>query len=230
MKAMILAAGRGERLRPLTLETPKPLIRVGDKPLMVWHLERLAAAGLRDVIINTAWLGEQIEQALGNGHQYGLSISYSREGTPLETLGGIRRAMPMLDDGDDFLVINGDIWTDFDPARLMAADPHGGQILATLVLVPNPDHHHEGDFVLTDAGQVLGEGAGRRYTFAGISRLSPTLIDQASADEERLGPLLKASADEGRVRGIRHDGAWFDVGTHERLAAADAHVRQYGSS
>ena len=230
MKAMILAAGLGKRLRPLTLETPKPLIEVGGRPLIVWHLERLARAGITEIVINTAWLGEQIEQALGDGHQYGVRIHYSREGTPLETLGGIRRALPMLEGDGDFLVINGDVWTDFDPARLMAGEGADGRILATLVLVANPDHRKEGDFVLTDAGQVLGDGDGTRYTFAGISRLSPELVHQAPADGERLGPLLKAAADNGRVQGIRHDGAWFDVGTHERLAAADAHVRQYGWS
>ena len=230
MKAMILAAGRGERLRPLTLETPKPLIRVGGKPLIVWHLERLSRAGLTDVVVNTAWLGEQIEEALGDGHQYGVRIEYSREGTPLETLGGISRALPMLADEGDFLVINGDVWTDFDPARLLSDEGTEDGSLATLVLVENPEHHRGGDFILNDAGQVLGEGAGRRYTFAGISRLNPELVRQAPPDEERLGPVLKAAADHGRVRGIRHSGAWFDVGTHERLAAADAHVRQYGSS
>lgn len=228
MKAMILAAGLGKRLRPLTLETPKPLIQVGGRPLIVWHLERLARAGITEVVINTAWLGEQIEQTLGEGHQYGVRIHYSREGTPLETLGGIRRALPMLEGDGDFLVINGDVWTDFDPARLLADDDP--DTLATLVLVANPDHHQGGDFILTDAGQVLGEGDGSRYTFAGISRLSPELIRQASPDEERLGPLLRRAADDGRVRGIRHTGAWFDVGTHERLAAADDHVRQSGAS
>lgn len=230
MKAMILAAGRGERLRPLTLETPKPLLSVGGKPLIVWHLERLASAGLREVVINTAWLGEQIEQALGDGRRFGLRISYSREGAPLETLGGIRRALPMLDDGGDFLVINGDVWTDFDPARLMSIDYPGEAPLATLVLVPNPGHRQDGDFVLTNEGHVLGEGAGARYTFAGISRLSPMLIHEAPSNEDRLGPLLREAANQGRVRGIRHDGAWYDVGTHERLAAADAHARQSGSS
>ena len=230
MKAMILAAGHGKRLRPLTLETPKPLIPVGGKPLIVWHLERLAQAGITEVVINTGWLGEQIEQALGDGHPHGVRIRYSREGTPLETLGGIRRALPMLEDDGDFLVINGDVWTDFDPHRLLSEHPPGADALATLVLVANPDHHQDGDFLVTDAGQVLGEGDGTRYTFAGISRLSPELIHQASANEERLGPLLKRAADTGRVRGIRHSGAWFDVGTHERLAAADAHIRQYGPS
>ncbi|TDT40223.1 MurNAc alpha-1-phosphate uridylyltransferase [Halospina denitrificans] len=230
MKAMILAAGRGKRLRPLTLETPKPLIQVGGKPLIKWHLERLARAGITEVIINTAWLGQQIEETLGDGQQHGVRIRYSREGTPLETLGGIRRALPMLEDEGDFLVINGDVWTDFDPARLLKNDQPDADTLATLVLVANPDHHQDGDFMMTDAGQVLGGGEGTRYTFAGISRLSPELIHQASSDEERLGPLLKRAADDGRVRGIRHSGAWFDVGTHERLAAADAHVRQYGPS
>lgn len=230
MKAMILAAGRGRRMRPLTDETPKPLLRAGGRALIEHQIERLRDAGFREMVINTAWLGEQIEQVLGDGQQYGARIHYSREGTPLETLGGIRRALPMLADEGDFLVINGDVWTDFDPARLLANETATAAPLATVVLVANPDHHQEGDFVLTNEGQVLGEGTGTRYTFAGISRLSPTLIRQAPSDEERLGPLLKRAADAGHVRGIRHGGAWFDVGTHERLAAADAHVRQSGAS
>lgn len=227
MKAMILAAGRGERLRPLTLETPKPLLDVGGKPLIVWHLERLAATGISEVVINTAWLGEQIEQKLGDGSALGVNIHYSREGTPLETLGGIRNALELLtDDGEDFLVINGDVWTDFDPAILTAADSNDPETWATLVLVPNPSHREQGDFVLTESGQVFGEGVGTRYTFAGISRLSPTLIQQAPTDEDRLGPVLKAACREARVKGLRHDGAWFDVGTHDRLADADRYIRQ----
>jgi len=196
MKAMILAAGRGERLRPLTLETPKPLIRVGDKPLIVWHLERLAGAGITDVVINTAWLGEQIEEALGEGQQYGVRIRYSREGTPLETLGGIRRALPMLEDDGDFLVINGDVWTDFDPARLLRNDQPETGILATLVLVTNPDHHQDGDFIVTDAGQVLGEGDGTRYTFAGDQQAQPGADPPSTIRRGAAGPVAETCREE----------------------------------
>ena len=228
MKAMILAAGRGERLRPLTLETPKPLLRVGGKPLIQWHLERLAGVGIREVVINTAWLGEQIEQALGDGGGFGLSIRYAREETPMETLGGLRHALPLLEGGDpDFLVINGDVWSDFDIARLLAPQEPTGSLLATLVLVPNPPHREEGDFILADSGRVFGEGDGARYTFSGISRLNAGLVRQAPPEEQRLGPVLKEACRQGLVRGLRHDGAWFDVGTHERLAAANAHAGQY---
>ena len=229
MKAMILAAGRGERLRPLTLETPKPLLEVGCKPLIQWHLERLARAGIREVVINTAWLGERIERALGDGGDFGVTIRYSREGTPMETLGGIRYALPLLEGGggEDFLVINGDVWTDFDLSQLIKVPAPERDTLATLVLVANPNHHDGGDFTLTDSGRVLGEGEGRRYTFAGVSRLHAELIRRAHADEDRLGPVLKEACREKRVKGLYHDGAWFDVGNPERLDAADAHVRQY---
>jgi len=168
MKAMILAAGRGERLRPLTLQTPKPLLDVGGKPLIQWHLERLASAGITEVVINTAWLGEQIEHAVGDGNRFGLRVRYSREGTPLETLGGIRHALPLLEgDGDDFLVINGDIWSDFDLSPLLSIPEPERDTLATLVLVANPAHHEQGDFILTDQPAERGNdpaGPVRRAT------------------------------------------------------------------
>ena len=218
MKAMILAAGRGERLRPLTLETPKPLLPVGGRPMIQWHIEALVQAGIPDIVINTAWLGERIEAHLGDGAHLGARIEYSREGEPLETLGGIRRALPMLTATDsEFLVINGDVWTDFDMTPL-AASPLDKDTDARLVLVPNPPHHSGGDFALA-SGRVTSE-QGERLTFAGISRLHRRLIDSAPAGEDRLGPVLAATCQQRRVSGIRHDGCWVDVGTPERLDAA----------
>ena len=218
MKAMILAAGRGERLRPLTLETPKPLLPVGGRPMIQWHIEALVQAGIPDIVINTAWLGERIEAHLGDGAHLGARIEYSREGEPLETLGGIRRALPMLTATDsEFLVINGDVWTDFDMTPL-AASPLEKDTDARLVLVPNPPHHSGGDFALA-SGRVTRD-QGERLTFAGISRLHRRLIDSAPAGEDRLGPVLAAACQQRRVSGIRHDGCWVDVGTPERLEAA----------
>lgn len=218
MKALILAAGRGERLRPLTLETPKPLLPVGGRPMIQWHIEALVKAGVTDIVINTAWLGERIEAELGNGHHLGARIEYSREGEPLETLGGLRRALALLTATDDeFLVINGDIWTDYPLAEL-ARQPLGPDADAHLVLVPNPDHHSDGDFALNGNQVTLADG--ERLTFAGISRLHRRLLDGAPASEEKLGPVLKAACRQGRVTGTRHAGVWVDVGTAERLEAA----------
>lgn len=219
MKAMILAAGRGERLRPLTLETPKPLLPVGGRPLIEWHIEALVAAGIQGVVVNTAWLGERIEAALGNGERFGARIEYAREGAPLETLGGIRNALPLLTGGDDeFLVLNGDVWTDFwlEPLVTSQLDANTD---AHLALVPNPDHHRSGDFALNDSGRVtLDEG--EPLTYAGISRLHRRLIDSAPAEADRLGPVLKQACQQERVIGTRHDGRWVDVGTLERLERA----------
>ncbi|WP_295717936.1 N-acetylmuramate alpha-1-phosphate uridylyltransferase MurU [uncultured Halovibrio sp.] len=218
MKAMILAAGRGERLRPLTLETPKPLLPVGGRPMIQWHIEALVRAGVPDIVINTAWLGERIEAELGDGAHLGARIEYSREGEPLETLGGLRRALPMLTEtGNEFLVINGDVWTDFDMAAL-ATTPLGEDLDAHLVLVPNPAHHSGGDFALAN-GRITRD-QGESLTFAGISRLSRRLIDSAPDEEDRLGPILRTACQQGRVSGLRHDGHWVDVGTPERLETA----------
>lgn len=218
MKAMILAAGRGERLRPLTLETPKPLLPVGGRPMIQWHIEALVRAGVPDIVINTAWLGERIEAELGDGAHLGARIEYSREDEPLETLGGLRRALPMLTEtGSEFLVINGDVWTDFDMTPL-AATLLGTDTDAHLVLVPNPAHHSGGDFALAN-GRVT-RNQGEWLTFAGISRLSRRLIDSAPGEEDRLGPVLGTACQQGRVSGHRHDGRWVDVGTPERLETA----------
>ncbi|MDY0007862.1 MAG: nucleotidyltransferase family protein [Spongiibacteraceae bacterium] len=224
MRAMILAAGLGTRMRPLTDCLPKPLLAVGDKPLIVWHLERLAAAGITEVVINHAWLGEQIEAALGDGARWGLRIAYSAEGEPLETAGGIVRALPLLGDAP-FLVINGDVWCDFDVAGLALA---AGD-LASLVLVANPAHHPEGDFVLAAEGRVHASGApGQppRLTFAGISLLSPALFQGLPQGPRPLAPLLVEAMHQGRVGGVLHRGRWVDVGTPQRLAELDRALQQ----
>lgn len=216
MKAMILAAGRGERMRPLTLTTPKPLLRVGGKALIEYHLERLARQGFEECVINTAWLGEQIPEALGDGSRYGLKIQYSPEGDPpLETAGGIAHALPLLGD-EPFLVINGDIWCDYlpDPNR----DLRGR--LAHLVLVDNPEHNPDGDFALKD-GQVHRDGE-TRYTFSGIGYYHPSLFETLDPSlPAPLAPLLRAAMDAGKVSGTLYKGQWLDIGTPERLVQLD---------
>jgi MurNAc alpha-1-phosphate uridylyltransferase len=217
---MILAAGKGERMRPLTLHTPKPLLVAGGQPLIVYHLQRLRQAGIREVVINHAWLGEQIESALGNGDRFGLRITYSREGEPLETAGGIVRALPHLADHDQdwFLVINGDIWTDAPLAQL--TPPDDDHCDALLVLTDNPRHHTGGDFALTEDGRVQAEGV-HKLTFTGVSLLRKRLFRGLTDNAGRLGPVLRAAMTQHRVRGLRHRGTWMDIGTPERLAELD---------
>ncbi len=213
MKAMILAAGKGERLRPLTLHTPKPLVRAAGVPLIEYHLRALAAAGFGELVINHAWLGQQIEDHLGDGSRFGVSIRYSPEGEPLETGGGIFKALPLLGD-EPFLVVNGDIFTDYAFAQLRK--PLAG--LAHLVLVDNPAHHPQGDFLLA-GGQVSdGQGAGERLTYSGLAVLSPQLFVGCEPGAFKLAPLLRQAMARGLVSGERHAGRWIDVGTHERLA------------
>lgn len=216
MKAMILAAGKGERMRPLTLTTPKPLVRVGGVPLIEYHLRALAAAGFSEVVINHAWLGQQIEDYLGDGSRYGLSIQYSPEGEPLETGGGIFRALPLLGD-DAFVVVNGDIWTDYDFTSLR--QPIAG--LAHLVLADNPAHHPTGDFSLVD-GQVRdGQPGAQTLTYSGIAVLHPKLFAACADGAFKLAPLLRDAMAQGQVSGERLLGHWVDVGTHERLAEVE---------
>ncbi|HIQ42930.1 N-acetylmuramate alpha-1-phosphate uridylyltransferase MurU [Ectopseudomonas khazarica] len=213
MKAMILAAGKGERLRPLTLHTPKPLVRAAGVPLIEYHLRALAAAGFSELVINHAWLGQQIEDHLGDGSRFGVSIRYSPEGEPLETGGGIFKALPLLGD-EPFLVVNGDIFTDYAFAQLRK--PLAG--LAHLVLVDNPAHHPQGDFLLA-GGQVSdGQGTGQRLTYSGLAVLSPQLFEGCEPGAFKLAPLLRQAMARGLVSGERHAGRWIDVGTHERLA------------
>ena len=206
---MILAAGRGERLRPLTDHTPKPLLQAGGKPLIVWQLEKLAAAGFREVVINHAHLGGQIEQALGDGSRWGLRIRYSAEGQALETGGGICKALPLLGKGP-FLVINGDVFTDLEYAGLVLAEGD----LAHLVLVDNPPHHPQGDFVLQQ-GRVQAQGE-PRLTFSGIGVYDARLFADCRPEPFPLAPLLRRAMAKGLVSGAHHGGYWLDVGTVER--------------
>lgn len=215
---MVLAAGKGERMRPLTLHTPKPLLPVAGKPLMQWHLESLKRAGLSQLVINHAWLGEQIEAAFGDGSELGLRILWSPEGEPLETGGGIFRALPLLG-AEPFVLVNGDIWTDFDFATLR---PLPG-VLAHLVLVPNPEYKASGDFVLAD-GLVRNPQAGEGLTFSGISIIDPRLFEGCDGGAFALAPLLRRAADHGLVSGELFGGRWIDVGTPERLALASRHA------
>jgi MurNAc alpha-1-phosphate uridylyltransferase len=229
MKALIFAAGKGERMRPLTEHTPKPLLPVRGKPLIVWHLEKLAALGVREVVINTSWLADRFEPALGDGDRWGLRLHYSYEGPePLETGGGMLQAMARLG-AAPFLAINGDIWCDFDFARL-PREPAG---LAHLVLVDNPGHHPQGDFALDAGGQVQSDGE-PRLTFSGIGVYRPALLgdwraclgDAPGTERQpprfKLAPLLRQAMRAGAVSGEHHRGTWTDVGTPERLAALDA--------
>ena len=215
---MILAAGRGERMRPLTDLTPKVLLEVGGKPLVQWHVEKLCSAGFQRIVINHAWLGEQIEQALGNGTRFGLRIDYSREAQALETAGGIVNALPLIG-AEPFLVVNGDVFTDFDFALLVPrlAALANSDLLAHLVLVDNPPHHPSGDFALTNQ-TVLPDGH-LRFTFSGIGIYRPELFSAVGAGERaQLAPLLRAAMSRGAVSGERYHGLWFDVGTPARLA------------
>jgi MurNAc alpha-1-phosphate uridylyltransferase len=220
MKAMILAAGRGERLRPLTDRVPKPLIEAGGKPLIGWHLERLAAAGCHEVVINVSHLGERIVERLGDGAAWGLRIAFSREPQALETAGGMALARGLLGP-DPFLVVNGDVYCEVDLARLRRAAI--GERLAHLVLVPNPPHHPGGDFTL-DAGRI-GNAAAPRYTYAGIAVIAPALFaGVAAGSKAQLAPLLRAAAERRLVSGELFEGTWLDVGTLERLSALEAYL------
>lgn len=233
MKALLLAAGLGERMRPLTDATPKPLLEVGGKALVAWHLEKLAAIGVREVVINTSWLADRFPLALGDGARWGLDIRYSYEGpTPLETGGGMYNALRLLGDAP-FVAVNGDVWSNFDFAHLPTT-PRGD---AHLVLVDSPDHNRGGDFALGADGEVASEGS-ERLTFAGIGVYRPALFDTwrdvvgdapGAADTPprfKLAPLLRAAMGRARVTGEHHRGRWTDVGTPARLARLDAELRQ----
>jgi len=214
MKAMILAAGRGERLRPLTDAVPKALVEVGGKPLVAWHLERLAAAGFAEVVMNVSHLAEQIMTRLGDGSAFGLRIRYSLEEVPLETAGGLAHARGLLSEGA-FLLVNADIFCDYDFRRLRGRSLDAA--LAHLVLVPNPGHRAGGDFSLS-AGRI-GNAAAPRYTYAGIALVSPGLFAGIEGGTKApLAPLLRAAAERGQLSGEIYEGLWRDVGTAERLA------------
>jgi len=221
MKAMILAAGRGVRMRPLTDTTPKSLLAAGGKPLIVWQLEKLARAGIAEVVINHAHLGHLIEAALGDGSRFGVSIRYSRELEALETAGGIALALPLLG-ADPFMVINADIYTDYDFSVLARADLQVG--LAHLVLVDNPPQHPRGDFAL-EAGRVHESGK-RLLTFSGIGVYAPRLFSGIPPNAKvPLAPILRKAMAAERVSGEHYRGRWHDIGTAERLQALDAELR-----
>ncbi|UTW44936.1 nucleotidyltransferase family protein [bacterium SCSIO 12696] len=229
MKAMILAAGFGKRLRPLTETTPKPLLKVGGKPLIEYHIERLATAGIREVVINTAWLGQQIEDYIGDGSRYGVRVQWSPEGQPLETGGGIFKALPLLLDDQlgeqPFLVVNGDVWTDYPFQQLIDRGLNQNEE-AHLVLVPNPQQHPNGDFILTDGHRVhYPQQPGKdTRTFSGISLLSPTRFSQYCPTNPAfpLWEVLRPVMEDGQITGQVYDGQWWDVGTVERLRTLDA--------
>ncbi|MFO1408318.1 MAG: nucleotidyltransferase family protein [Steroidobacteraceae bacterium] len=224
MKAMVLAAGRGERMRPLTLERPKPLLEAGGAPLIVHHLRALRAAGFDDIVVNLSWLGERIRAALGDGSAHGVRIAWSEEGPePLETGGGIFRALPLLGPAP-FLVLNGDVWTDIDYGALREALAPGD--LAHLVLVPNPDHNPTGDFVI-ERGRVVEDARpdAERLTFSGVGIYRPELFDGCRDGVFKLAPLLRAAARQGRVGARVHPGVWMDIGTPDRLAELDRLLR-----
>ncbi len=213
--AMILAAGRGERMRPLSDSVPKPLLEAGGKPLIVHLIERLARAGIRDLVINHSHLGEQVERYLGDGSRYGVRIAYSLEaGGGLETGGGIFKALPLINT-DPFLVVNGDIWTDY-PFERLPARPAG---VAHLVLVDNPPQHPRGDFALCD-GRVHAEGE-PRLTFSGIGLYARALFTHCQPGKFPLAPLLRAAMAQGQVSGERYAGDWRDIGTPQRLEELD---------
>jgi MurNAc alpha-1-phosphate uridylyltransferase len=221
MKAMLLAAGRGERLRPLTDAVPKALVEVGGKPLIAWHLERLGRAGFREAVINVSHLGERIIECIGDGERYGLRLHYSRERERLETAGGIANALPLLG-VEPFLLVNADVYCECDFSRLRKVEL--GARLAHLVLVPNPAHRAKGDFSLR-AGSV-GDEASPRYTYAGVAVMAPSLLGPVKPGEKApLAPLLYDAAARGRLGGELYEGLWQDVGTVERLAELEAVLR-----
>jgi MurNAc alpha-1-phosphate uridylyltransferase len=216
---MLLAAGRGERMRPITDSLPKPLVKVGGKPLIAWHLAALARAGIREVLINLSWLGEQVRATLGDGRDYGVAIRYSDEGpVPLETGGGIFNAVPLLGPGP-FLVINADIWTDIDFAALALEQAAH----ARLLLIPNPPHHPRGDFGLE--GDLVVSRDTDRYTYSGVGVYRPEFFAGCTPGRFPLLPLLNRAIASGLVRAQVHRGEWCDVGTPERLASLDARLR-----
>lgn len=218
---MILAAGLGTRMRPLTNELPKPLLPVGGKPLIVWHLERLKHNGFHNIVINIAWLGYKIPELLGSGEQFGLSINYSDEQDEaiLETGGGIIKALPLLGD-EPFLVVNGDIWCDYE---FTTVSPLTGNDLGHLVLVDNPSHHPDGDFLLED-GRVHSLG-NSPLTYSGIAYFHPGIFKQCQYGKQALAPIMREAMKDKLVSGEHHTGVWQDIGTPERLGELDNSLR-----
>ena len=225
MKAMILAAGLGNRMRPLTLHTPKPLLEVGGKPLIVWHIEKLQKIGVTEIVINTAWLGEKLANALGDGSQFGVKILWSHEGEALETAGGIINALPLLGD-EPFILVNGDVLTTMDFASLL--DVQVGELQAHLVLVENPPQHLKGDFILSNglAYTFEQEQLGEALTYSGIAVLHPRMFVGLENGKRPLAPLLKQAMQQQQVSAEKLQGIWVDVGTPERLEQLDQQIKQ----
>lgn len=218
--ALIFAAGLGERMRPLTDRTPKPLLMAGGKPLIVWHLEKLAAVGVHYVVINTSHLADQFPETLGDGSRWGLRIRYAYEGpTPLETGGGMLNALPLLGP-EPFIAVSADIYCDYDYAKL-PWEPAG---LAHLVMVPNPDWHAAGDFVLRD-GRLQEQGAGERLTFGNIGVYRPQFVHGHAPGRFKLLPLYQQAMRDGQLSGERYDSFWRNLGNPAQLAELDAHLR-----
>ncbi|MBJ8497641.1 N-acetylmuramate alpha-1-phosphate uridylyltransferase MurU [Acinetobacter oleivorans] len=225
MKAMILAAGLGNRMRPLTLYTPKPLLEVGGKPLIVWHIEKLKKIGVTEIVINSAWLADKLIGSLGDGSQFGVDIRWTREDEGLETAGGIINALPLLGT-DPFILVNGDVWTtmDFEALRHIKLNDD----LAHLVLVDNPKQHPEGDFTLFDGRAFTFDQdiTGENLTFSGVSVIHPKLFDGLEPGKRPLAPLLKQAMHNQKISGEKLKGAWVDVGTPERLLELDLQIRE----
>ncbi|MEQ1297078.1 N-acetylmuramate alpha-1-phosphate uridylyltransferase MurU [Acinetobacter soli] len=225
MKAMILAAGLGNRMRPLTLHTPKPLLQVGGKPLIVWHIEKLKKVGITDIVINTAWLADKLVEALGDGAALGVNILWSHEGEGLETAGGIIRALPLLGQ-DPFLLVNGDVWTTMAFNELTEIGLHDN--LVHLVLVDNPVQHPKGDFILAKQRAFTFEQAvaGEALTYSGLAVISPQLFTGLSDGKRPLAPLLQKAMLDGRASAQKMQADWVDVGTPERLSLLDQQIKQ----
>jgi len=225
MKAMILAAGLGNRMRPLTLHTPKPLLEVGGKPLIVWHIEKLQNIGIKDIVINTAWLGEKLAQTLGDGSQFGVNILWSHEGEGLETAGGIINALPLLGQ-EPFILVNGDVWSTMDFSTLL--DVKLENDLAHLVLVENPAQHPNGDFTLANGRAYTFDQnqPGEALTYSGVAVIQPGMFAGLENGKRPLAPLLKQAMLEQQISASKMQGVWVDVGTPERLNVLDQQIKQ----
>lgn len=225
MKAMILAAGLGNRMRPLTLYKPKPLLEVGGKALIVWHIEKLKKIGVTEIVINSAWLADILIGTLGDGSQFGVTIRWAREDEGLETAGGIINALALLGD-QPFILVNGDVWTTFDFASLL--DINLADDLAHLVFVNNPEQHPQGDFTLANGRAYTFEQnqQGENLTYSGVAVINPKMFDGLEQGKRPLAPLLKQGMLDGKISAEKMQAAWVDVGTPERLTALDWQIRQ----
>lgn len=225
MKAMILAAGLGNRMRPLTLYKPKPLLEVGGKALIVWHIEKLKKMGVTEIVINSAWLADILIGTLGDGSQFGVTIRWTREDEGLETAGGIINALALLGD-QPFILVNGDVWTTFDFASLL--DINLADDLAHLVFVNNPEQHPQGDFTLANGRAYTFDQnqQGENLTYSGVAVINPKMFDGLEHGKRPLAPLLRQGMLDGKISAEKMQAAWVDVGTPERLTALDLQIRQ----